>query len=167
MSYSQTISQTFTESNARYVASKVAADLRQLQNFYSQPTDQQINDYVEELVAMLPGGYISEVKYGFTLNGNWILALRYTAAYGGGLSDANSGRVPVGVDIAGSTFNSFLTWTNGWTSLPSDTREKLLNKVSFRREVGDDPKADGNWSCDKSYSVNGTGLNRGLYVSNG
>src|SRR6266540_1337181 len=44
MTTTYTYSETFTRSNARYVASKVAADLRLLQRVYGRPTDADVDD---------------------------------------------------------------------------------------------------------------------------
>ncbi|MGW0103558.1 HORMA-1 domain-containing protein, partial [Nocardia sp. NPDC003354] len=39
VSYSHSASNTFSLSSARYVASKVATDLRQMQRYYGRPSD--------------------------------------------------------------------------------------------------------------------------------
>jgi len=165
MSYSLTVSNTITTTDARYIAGKVASDLKQLQLFYGKPSDSDIQDYVEELVAMLPGNYVQEVKYGFEKNGEWIVALQYRATYGGGLTDTGSGKVPV-VEIGDASFHSYLIHTNSWAALPPSRKESLLVNVGFRRTSGSDPRSNAaGWSYNKAYSVNGNGLQRGSYAN--
>src|SRR5260221_13244773 len=108
MTSTYTISTTFTITHARYVTSKVAADLRQFQLFYGAPSDNQIEAYAEEAALLLRDGYLERVDYGFrrqnsTTGSQWVLVLRYVAR-NGALANDHSGRVPPGVDISGTTF---------------------------------------------------------------
>ena len=43
-----TSTSSYTVTNARYLSSKVAADLRQLQRLYGAPSDAMIGEYLEE-----------------------------------------------------------------------------------------------------------------------
>src|SRR6266581_7444779 len=90
-----TYTATFTETQARYLASKVAADLRQLSFFYGRPREHEIDAYVQELAILLPGGYLDSIDYGFIINGGWVTALRYEVNSDGTLTtDDRAGRVP-------------------------------------------------------------------------
>jgi len=103
-----TTSKTFTITHARYITSKVAADLRQLRLFYGRPDDDQIDAYAEEAALLLRDGYLERVDYGFrrqaaNLGPQWVLLLRYVVK-DGVLDDDRSGRVPPGVDVSGTSF---------------------------------------------------------------
>ena len=52
MTYSYTTTSTFTRTHAIYLASKVAADLRQMQLFYGRPSNENIEAYIEELAIL-------------------------------------------------------------------------------------------------------------------
>ena len=80
MTQSFTNTQTFTRTHARYIAGKVAADLLQMQQEYGQPSNQQLNDLVDELVTYLADGYLDYIEYGFRRGDSWVVAHRYTAA---------------------------------------------------------------------------------------
>ena len=47
MTSSYSTSDTFTRTHAVYLASKVAADLKQMQLFYGKPSDGNIEAYIE------------------------------------------------------------------------------------------------------------------------
>ena len=69
MSNTFTTTETFTVTHARHLASKVATDLKRIQRFYGEPSDKWINDYEDELVTLLKGGYVETVTYGFQRGG--------------------------------------------------------------------------------------------------
>ena len=71
MSMTSTRTSTFTIANARYVTSKIKADLKLLQRAYGSPTDADIEAYGEEAAQLLNGGYLGTVTYGFRRNGSW------------------------------------------------------------------------------------------------
>ena len=52
MSYSYTTTETFTRTHARYIASKIAADLRKLQLYYDRPKAEWPRSPDGESIAM-------------------------------------------------------------------------------------------------------------------
>jgi hypothetical protein len=52
-SYSITETASFTITHARYIASKVATDLKRFQRFYGAPSDDWIDKYETELALLL------------------------------------------------------------------------------------------------------------------
>jgi hypothetical protein len=162
MTTSYTISETFTRSNARYVASKVAADLRLLQRFYWRPTDTEIDDYTGELVELLLGGYIQRITYGFKRGGAWVVALRYEARLDGTLTtDDRAGRVIPGIDIAGASFYSYLVYSQAWDLLDPAERARIKARLPVQRTGADEPSSsNGAWVQDRSYSAAGSGVRR-------
>lgn len=164
MSYSYTTTQstTFTVTHARHIAIKVGTDLKRMQRFYGMPSDQHIEDYEKEVVALLKGSYLDRIEYGFrTGGGQWRVALRYRARYGGVLiADDDPGRIPLGVDTSGCKFHSFLVSTSRWDALSKEVQEYVYREagVSFRRTAGSEPV--GNWIADKTYSTGGRGVER-------
>ena len=134
MSYSYTQSTSFTRTHARELASKVAADLRQMQVFYKQPTDQQISNFVEELVELLVGGYLFSVDYGFRTNSEIVVALSYTVRSDGTLdTNDRAGRVPVGADISKAYWYSYLRRSTKWWDLSQSDRNKIEEAIPIKR----------------------------------
>lgn len=162
MTYSYTTTETWSRTHARYVAGKVAADLRQMQQAYGRPSDTDIENYLQELTELLAGGYVKEVSYGFRRDGAWIAALKYTAdMYGNLTADDRSGRIPRGADITGAAWYSFLTYSSKWDALTQSQRESIERDLPFARSSGVEPIIrSGSWSPDKSYSAAGCGLRR-------
>jgi hypothetical protein len=163
MSFSFTTTASFTRTHARELAAKVAADLRQMQVFYKKPTDQQINNFVDELVELLVGGYLASVDYGFRTSSEVIVALSYTVRSDGTLdTNDRAGRVPVGADISKASWYSFLRKSSKWSALSKSEREKIEASIPVKRSVGDEPNiGSGNfWIEDKVYSSNGTSFTR-------
>jgi hypothetical protein len=163
MSFSYTLSSSFTRTHARELAAKVAADLRQMQVFYRKPTDQEIDDYVVELVELLVGGYLSSVDYGFRTNSGWVVALSYTVRSDGTLdTNDRAGRVPIGANISGTYWYSYLRKNSKWWDLTQSERYKIESSIPIKRNGTGEPSiGSGNvWVEDKVYSSNGTSFTR-------
>ena len=162
MTYTHTTTETWSRTHARYVTGKVAADLRQMQQEYGQPTDTAIEWYLQELTVLLAGGYLKEVSYGYKRDAAWVAALKYTADMYGNLStDDRSGRIPRGANVVGAVFHSFLTLSSKWDRLSQSQREAIERELPFVRSAGEEPAIRiGAWLSDKTYSSIGCGLRR-------
>ncbi|MGE6563271.1 hypothetical protein ACQKF2_08540 [Pseudomonas hunanensis] len=163
-SYSLTIAetQTFTVTHARHLAAKVATDLRRMQRFYGSPSDKKIDEFEAELVLMLKAGYLHEVTYGFKRNNEWIEpTLRYTASdLAETAGDDDPGRVRPGRDTSGSSFYSFLSYSDKYFSASSADRQAALKDLPFDRTTATSPGISGYLETDKSYSAGGRALSR-------
>lgn len=163
-SYSYTIAgtQTFTITHARHMAAKVATDLRRMQRLYGYPSDTDIAEYEQEVIALLKAGFLGTVTYGFQRNGNWIEpTLRYTDSdlYGGGTDD-DPGRIRAGKDISGASFYSYLTYSAKWQNATAAEREAVKKELPFSRTGASEPGVDGYLENDRTYSAGGRALNR-------
>jgi Bacterial HORMA domain family 1 len=165
MTFSYTQSATFTRTHARYLASKVAGDLRQMQVFYGRPSDEEIDVYLEELTELLVGRYLQSVEYGFRRAGGTIVAVSYEVRSDGSLTtDDRSGRVPVGVDVSGATWYSYLRPSSEWWLLSTADRNQIEQSLPIQRTPGAEPQAgDGVWVEDKVYSCSGMALPRRVF----
>lgn len=158
---SSTSTTTFTRTHAEYIASKVAADLRQMQNFYGKPTDGQIADYLSELIEHLVARYVQSVEYGFKRDGEWIVSLRYEVRADGTVADTGSGRVFPYADVSGLGFYSYFIKTQSFWNLGATEQEAFLGKLPFQRSGAAEPKhLNGYWETGKSYSAGGVGAVR-------
>lgn len=164
MSQTYTKTSTFTASDARRVGGKVAADLRQMQQAYERPSDEEIENYLGELVALLKDGYLATVTYGFKKDGAWLPAtLRYTALSLGASGDGDrSGSVMRGVQTAGAYFTSYLTYSQKWWDLTAEARARYKAGLPIQRTNGDEPRAPGGWIEDKTYISGGGGVRRAI-----
>jgi len=165
MSYSYTLSETttFTITHAKHMAAKVATDLKRLQRLYGKPFDSEISNYEDEIVALIKGGYLSTVTYGFQRNGDWIEpTLRYTARdlAGGTANDDDPGRVRPGADINGATFYSYLIYSSQWHNLPTSDKAAVQKSLPFLRSTAEEPGINGYLTDDRTYSSGGRSLNR-------
>lgn len=162
MSTTYTYSQSFTRTHARYLASKVAADLRQMRLFYGEPSDEKIDNFVEELVELLVGGYLDSVDYGFRRNDAWVVALHYKVRSDGTLdADDRAGRVPIGADISGASWYSYLRHNSAWSRLTQAERDRIESLIPVKRGHAGEPNVgSGVWVQDRIYSSNGTSFTR-------
>jgi Bacterial HORMA domain family 1 len=83
MSYSYTTTESFTLTHARRLATKVAADMHQCQRFYGYPTDTQIENYQQELIVLLHGGYMKSYEFGFKTTDGFLDILSVPACLNG------------------------------------------------------------------------------------
>ena len=160
--FTNTKTETWSRTHARYVGGKVSADLRQMQQAYGEPSDARIDAYLDELTILLSGGYVKEVTYGYLRNEMWVVALRYKADMSGNLTtDDRSGRIPRHTNITGARFHSFLTYSDKWDDLSWDQRSQIEGKLPFPRTDGVAPGVEnGSWQQDRSYASAGNGLHR-------
>jgi hypothetical protein len=160
---SYTHTSSFTVTHAKYLASKVASDLRQIQRLYGRPVDSEIGDYLLELAILLAGGYLDTVTYGFKTNGNWLLAVRYAVNSDGNLvADNRPGGIFATADVSRGKWHSYLAYSDAWTDLTSMQREAVKSTVPVQRSYGDEPGTGaGYWvEQDRSYSSGGVGVVR-------
>lgn len=161
-SSSYTFTTTFTLTNAKYLASKVATDLKRIQRFYGSPTDQQISDYESEITELLNEGYLDNITYGFRRNGNWIKpSLKYTSLeLSIGNMDDDPGKIPMGADISNAAFGSFLFKNFKWDNLTQGEKDNFLKKLRIQRTDGSTPQSEGYFSNDLTYGSGGRSINR-------
>ena len=165
MSTTFSYTNTFTLTNARYLSSKIAGDLRQMQLFYGQPSDDIIAAYVEEATLLMHGGFLKEVTYGYRRNDEWVFALKYEAAGNGLHGDDRSGRVRPGIDITGASWGSFMTYSAEYDALSENDRQKLHSTLPIARSEGGEPRTRFS-SYDKAYTSGGYSIRRRMIAPN-
>ena len=155
---------SFTETHARYLASKAASDLRQMQLYYYRPSNEEIIDYAVEIAVLLLNQCLEAVEYGFRRDGRSVVALKYRATHGLMLDDNRSGRVPAGANVSGASWYSFLWHSQKWSELSQTERKRIEDALPFTRTSGDEPVAgDGAWTTDRSYSSESVNLQRSTF----
>ncbi len=167
MSTTFTLSSTFTIINARYVSSKIAADLDLCRQYYDRPTESKIQEYKDELAELLNGGYVKEYEFGFKRDDKRVVCWRYTVKDDGTIStDDRPGKLDSSIDTSGALFYNFLTFSFKWENLPSGERARIENMLPFLRTDGNLP-SDGNgyWISDRSYSSASIGVTRKTFKS--
>lgn len=170
MSNSYTTTETFTRTNARHLASKVAGDLRLMQLYYGKPSDEAIDQYLEEIIVLLLEDCLKSVTYGFKKNGEWLMALNYNA-YSGNIESADnrSGGVYPGADLSDAVWGSYLNTNSKYANLPSSEKSRIDNLITLKRTGSGEPpySSSGKWADEtKSYYSGGNGLNRKLFIPN-
>lgn len=162
-SYTVSASNTFTVTNARHMAAKVATDLKRMQRFYGAPSDANIADYEAEVVELLKAGYLGTVTYGYKRGDNWIEpTLRYAAKdlAGAAGNDDDPGKVRPGADVSGARFYNYLTYSDAWSRLTPSQREAFEKSLPFQRTGAAEPGINGYLIPDRTYSAGGKALDR-------
>lgn len=164
-SYTKSDSVSFTRSQARKPASKVATDLKRMQRYYKAPSDRLIAEFEEELIEYLINDYFESVEYGFKkTNGSRVVSLYYQVDLSGSLIDGHAGGVPVGVDISDASWFSFLIPNQRWRSASESEKKEFRDNLPLQRSSGPSPRDGlGYWAEDRSYSHTGSGVRRKIY----
>lgn len=158
-----TNSTTFTLTNAKYLASKISADLKRIQRFYGKPSDSVIEKYDLENQVLLNNGYLDEVSYGFKKDGDFIeptLIYKAKSLLSDFAVDDDPGKVRPGANVEGASFSSFLTYSSKWYLLSKEERNQFESKLPFQRTTGSTPGINGKVVGDNTYSSGGKSLNR-------
>lgn len=164
-SLSVSASTSFTITHARYLASKVATDLKRLQGLYRSydPSDAEIDSYEAELTYLLKHDAVGSVVYGYQRNGVWTAAcVRYTVDASGSIqADDDPGKIRPGHDITGAVFTSFLSYSSSWSDRTATERVTIKSNSPLQRTTGSSPDLErGYWTDDRSYSAGGRGVAR-------
>jgi hypothetical protein len=162
-SFTASDSESFSHTDAKHMASKVATDLRRMQRFYGHPSDLQIAEYEAEAIALLKAGYFGTLTVGFKRNGQWVEpTLRYTARDLAGMSanDDDPGKIKTDADISGASFYNYLTFSSKWSNEPQQVKEAFQKNLSFTRVDAVEPTVNGHLVEDKTYSRAGVALYR-------
>jgi hypothetical protein len=155
MSQTYTTTETWSRTHARYIAGKVGADLRQMQQAYGQPSNEHLNDLVAELTAYLADDYLDYVEYGFRRGDTWVVAHKYTAGeIGASVGDDRSGRVRRGANVSGAYWSSYLVRNWRWWSLSQAERNRYEAQIAIKRTPGTGAvPASGGWATERSYAA--------------
>jgi hypothetical protein len=162
MTFSFTKTATFTIVHARYLASKVAADMHLCAQYYGNPSEPQIRNFSEELAQYLSAGYIKEYEFGYEKGRKRIVSWRYRIDSNGVLTaDDRAGKVVPYANISGARFFNFLTQNSEFFDLSSDDQTRFEAELPVQR-TGSEPPSDGDgvWVSDRNYFSGGCGLNR-------
>jgi hypothetical protein len=137
----QTRTATQTATQAKRLASRIGAELLQLQSAYGKPSDTKLAAFVEEAEMYLAAGYLNRVSYGWKRDGEVIFELTYVAR-GATLVNDKPGRVPPTADLSGANWFSYL-WKSAawWNDLSSADRERFEAKSPVKRETAPAPIA--------------------------
>jgi len=158
----RTVSDSFTLTNSKHLASKVTTDMWRCQQIYGQPSPASINDYGTELALRVRDNFVSKYEFGFQIEDNRLLAWRYTVVSGDlTATDDRPGRIISGVDISKARFFNQLTCSSKWFALSEKEQQEWEAFYPVKRVNKDGPK-DGNgyWQRDLQYSSNGVLLPR-------
>jgi Bacterial HORMA domain family 1 len=158
----RTATSTFTIIQARYLASKVAADLHLCAQYYGSPSEARIREYAEELAQYLNAGYLQEYEFGYKKNGVRVVTWRYRVDENGSLTtDDRAGKVVPYVDVTGATFYNFLTQNAAFFRLSTEEQAKFEGGLPLQRTGGTLPSDGlGTWKSDRNYFSGGVGLAR-------
>jgi Bacterial HORMA domain family 1 len=171
VSYSITRSVTFTITSARYLTSKIAADLRSMNRLYGEPPLASIDDFAEEAALLLRDGYLDRVDYGLRRSSAygrwaWALRLRYVATSVGMLQDANPGGVPANADTTGASWYSYLMKSSAFDGLTPGQQAAVEEALPVRRiGAAETGTGIGSLIAQRSYSRDGTALTRTIFVA--
>lgn len=161
---SYSMSETFTQTHARYLASKVVADMYQCYRFYGEPAESKISAYQDELVVMLAGGYVAEYEFGFKKDGQRVVSWHYRVSAGGDLvggTDDRSGGIYARASVAGAVAFNFMTYSPAWTALTDTQKANVRSQHSVNRGSGSAPTdGAGYWETERRYSNGGVEIAR-------
>lgn len=171
MSISTTRSSTFNASSARYLTSKISADLRTMNRLYQMPGLVEVDAYAEEAAELMLHGHLRQVDYGLRRTSaggaeEWVLQLRYTVNSGGGLSDDHPGGVPATAPTPGASFYSYLSYSQTFQNLTEEERRAVKSRLPITRTgAGETPRAGGTSNGQRAYSRDGVSLSRDTFVA--
>lgn len=158
----RTVTESFTLTNAKVLASKVTADMRRCQQNYGQPSDSAINNYGTELALLLRDGYVQEYEFGFSREDARILSWSYSVDSSGQVtSNDRPGHIIAGVDISNASFFNQLTYSSKWGKLGASEIAAIKAGLPVDRVTKNGPRdGAGKRVYDLNYLSGGVALVR-------
>jgi hypothetical protein len=162
VTYSRTVTESFTLTDAKKLAAKVIADMYQCRRLYESPSESSIEAYQTELVVLLAGRYVSEYEFGFqTAADKRIVAWQYTVTAAGDLQGGRSGGLYAMADLSSAQFFNFLWRSAEWRKLTTAEQAKVDAQHAIERVEGDPPHdGSGRWVRDRRYVSGGVAIER-------
>lgn len=157
------LTETFTRTEARYLASKVTADLYQCSRLYGSPASENIPDYESELVEYLVKGYLSRYEFGFKKDNRRVVSWQYEVKDGDlvGGSDDHPGGVYARADVTAASYYNHIIYSTKWSSLTPSEQGAFKETVPISRVDATLPTdGDGYWTTDKTYTRGGVAVAR-------
>lgn len=153
---------TFNRSHARYVATKVAADLKRMQALYGWPSGPEIENLMTEITETLAMDYLKSIEIGFVRGGRRVVTVKYESRRDGTLTgDDNAGGIPRNVDISGCNKLNMLGYTSKFYALSKTDQDAFESSMPYVRNTAPAPTdGSGYWSQDRTYSAAGGGTVR-------
>lgn len=131
--------QTATATQAKRLASRIGAELLQVQTFYGKPDAETLDKYIAEAEMFLAAGYLRSVRYGFKKGGDVVFEVAYTAQFANGTDD-KPGRVPPTADVTGGIWFSYLTYSDAFYGLTREQQQAFKARSPLERETADEPR---------------------------
>jgi hypothetical protein len=162
MTNSFTKTTTFTITHARYLSSKVAADMHICAQYYGYPSEATIRDFAEELAQYISEGYVKEYEFGYQKNNKRVVTWRYKVDQNGLIStDDRSGKIVPYVDIQGASFFNHLTQSRRFFQLSAAQQARFRSSLPVQRTNGEPPSdGSGYWTSDRNYYSGGQSVAR-------
>ena len=137
----RTVSESFTLTHAKHLASKVTSDMWRCRQLYGRPSESDINNYGTELALLLRDGYVSAYEFGFDIDNKRVLSWRYTVENGDlSAADERPGAIVSGVDVSAASIFNQLTRSTAWSKLLQADREKIEADLPIKRVTKDGPQ---------------------------
>jgi len=156
---------TFSITDARKVASKIAADLDLFRIYHGRPSAQEVTNFAEEAALLLAARYLKSIEYGFRRNGRTVIALKYIARSDGTLTaDDRPGRVYIEVDVSDAVWYSYLEHSDSFFKRDQAERDRFTATLPVQRTSASAPqRGNGYWEQTRIYSSNREGVVRHVF----
>jgi hypothetical protein len=153
---------SFTLTDARRLASKVAADMDQCNQFYGYPSHEAILKYLDELTIKLSEKCIEAYEFGFeTPDGKRVISWKYTVSPAGDLVGGRAGGLYSKADVSDAKHFNFLTPNRNWYAKTDLERSRIDSRHAVKRSLSSGP-SDGNgyWAEERIYDSGGVAMTR-------
>lgn len=160
----RTVTESFTMTQAKYLASKLAADMRRCQQVYGEPGDTHLNNLCTELAILLRDGYVKSFEFGYVRisDDERVVTWKYTVDESGNLiSNDRPGRVLSGINISGASFRNYLIKSAKWHALTAQQQAAIEATLPIQRVSSPEYGSSlGTWQDDLCYSSSGVAMAR-------
>lgn len=151
---------TITDTAPRELAGMIASDLRQFARQYEVALGADIRDYMDEIEALLRGGFLATYTFGFWRSGAWVAGWRYTVR-DGEVIGGRPGGIDANLNVAGAEYLNCVTYTRSWIALTDAQRATFRAARRIQRTPIQGPSdAGGAWAFERTLGAGNTEIIR-------
>lgn len=151
---------TITDTAPRELAGMIASDLRQFARQYEVALGADIRDFMDEIEALLRGGFLATFTFGFWRSGAWVTGWRYTVR-DGEIIGGRPGGIEANRNVAGADYLNCLTYSQAWIGLTNAQRAAFRAALTIQRTPMQAPSdAGGSWTLERTFGAGNTEIIR-------
>lgn len=167
-SFTRSSTQSSTYTSVVHITRKVQTDILEISDTYDYFTESYAQDVIHDVRIFIDEEAIDYIKFVWKQRGSnrALEELRYQIVSGAiGLADDRPGGIRYNRALAEADFSVRITYSDHWSGMAESERESIRDRLELTwGPAGQLDYSGGQWSSDRTYSMDGAGAVRTRFV---